>query len=419
MPLDIPIQAPLTESQAELTAKIGSMKSLLALPTAKKLNIPKGKQISLFDYILKVMRTLGIEPEFLFNLFLDKVFDEVGTFLEDKVIDALADSLGEQGKQLPSISNQNASDSQKKAFKESNKVFLKGLIPTTFLQAFKQKMAKDLTIMIFGPKDGPTATILNTSPPERERLINNAVCGQAVFSVSSPPIVREEELEFNRVALRQQLEKGEVELEISCQKVKIKLPEDPGFFFDGGGQNTVSNTAITPGQSLQFLVEHVKNQTQNINNEQNANSAGKSFEQTLIEKLLSFITTIVFPYLTGAFSVINSTSAGASSTPGNVVFSPCDIANDPDNKEVKEFQNSLSNALLKELLKIMLLFLIKRFKKFVANYFARTAIERQKRKTQKIRLKFNIFKAVDTLNKASAYASALLTLKGVLDELSE
>ena len=35
MAIDLPINAPLTESQGELTAKIGSMKSLLALPSIK------------------------------------------------------------------------------------------------------------------------------------------------------------------------------------------------------------------------------------------------------------------------------------------------------------------------------------------------------------------------------------------------
>ena len=74
MALQIPIPSPLTDSQAELTSKIGSMKSLLALPIDVHLKIPKGNQISTFDYLLKVFKTLGIEPELIFNIFLAKNF---------------------------------------------------------------------------------------------------------------------------------------------------------------------------------------------------------------------------------------------------------------------------------------------------------------------------------------------------------
>ena len=49
MALDIPIQSPLTEAQAELTSKIGSMKSLLSLDIDLNFNIPKENQISTME----------------------------------------------------------------------------------------------------------------------------------------------------------------------------------------------------------------------------------------------------------------------------------------------------------------------------------------------------------------------------------
>ncbi|MEK6829665.1 MAG: hypothetical protein AABY15_06095, partial [Nanoarchaeota archaeon] len=278
MALKIPISSPLTEAQAELTSKIGSMKSLLSLPINKNLKIPKEQQISTFDYLIKVMRAMGIEPEFIFNVFLDKVFDETGTFLEETVIAAVADSIGQKGRQLPGLINPTATQAEKDAYKISNRAYLAGLIPPVFLQAVKQQMAKNLALMIFGPKDGPAATTLNSNASERDRLFEDAICGQNLFSISSDPIVLQEDVEYNRVALRKQLEKGEVIFEISCQDVKITLPQNPSYIFEGGGQFTASSAVPpTPSQSLGILVQHVKNQGQRINKERNSNSIGHSF----------------------------------------------------------------------------------------------------------------------------------------------
>ena len=69
----------LTEVQSELTAKIGSMKSILALPSFKKPNIPKDLQISPMDYLLKVLSSLGIDPQIIFSSFLSSVLDEYTT----------------------------------------------------------------------------------------------------------------------------------------------------------------------------------------------------------------------------------------------------------------------------------------------------------------------------------------------------
>lgn len=416
MAIDLPINAPLTDAQGELTAKIGSMKSLLALPTIKKRNIPKESQISTFDYLLKIMEAMGLNPEVIFNAFLNKVFDETGTFLEEKVLDAIGDSIGENGIQLsPYINNPTASSDDKKAYKVANKTFIRGIVPNTFLQVVKQKIAKDLMVMIFGPKQ-TNPNSLNTNQAEVDFFINNAVCAEGMFSLSNDPIVRNNDIEFNRIKLRQQLEKGEVVYEISCQDVKIKLPEDPGFIFNGGGSFTSPSSTISPAQSLIFSVQYVNNQVQRINNETNANKGGKRFYQILIEKLLSFISVLIQPYLPSVFTIINSSIGSNPPVPmGNVVFDNCAIANDPENNSKKEFTKSLFNALLKGLLKLLLLFAIKKFKQLVANYFARTALEKQRRKLEKAKLKFQVFSKVqDNVDKIQKYQAALETLATIL-----
>lgn len=416
MAFDLPINSPLTDVQGELTAKIGSMKSLLALPTINLRNIPKDNQISSFDYLLKILTAMGLNPEVIFNAYLTKVFDEAA-FLEEKVFNAIAHSVGEQGIQLsPYISNPTATKDVKKTYKISNQGYVQGLasstLSTTFLQTVKQKIAKDLVIMIFGPKSGPASTTLNPNPTEVNNFINNAVCGEGMFTLSNDPIVRNEDVEFNRIKLRDQLEKGQVVYEISCQEVKIKLPADPGFIFNGGGTFTSASSVVSPAQSLSFTVQYVNNQVQRINNETNANKGGKKFFQILIEKLISFISVLVQPYLPTVFSMINSTLPTSQQVAqSDFVFDNCAIANDPQNDAKKEFAKSLFNALLKDLLKLLLLFVIKKFKQLVANYFAKTALEKQRRKLEKAKLKFQVFSQVsDTADKIQKYQAAISTL---------
>jgi len=424
MALQIPISSPLTDSQAELTSKIGSMKSLLTLPIDTHLKIPKGNQISTFDYLLKVLKALGIEPELIFNIFLDKVFDESGNFLEEKVIAAVADAIGQKGRDLANgINNPIAIQDEKDSYKKNNLSYLNNLVPSGFLQVVKQQIAKNLTMMIFGPKDGPAAEILNSDPVERDRLIKESVCGVNLFNLSSDPVVRQEDVEYNRVKLKQQLEKGEVVFEVSCQDIKVILPADPGYIFGEGGLFTASSTLPpTPSQSLNILVQHVKNAGQRINNEENSNSIGHSFFEIMIGKLLNYISSLLFPFLGPIFTVVNTSSVGGDLNPSNVAYSNCDIMNTTDSagqdpKEKQEFLRSLSNALLKELLRMLLVFAIKEFKKLIANYFTRTAIEKQKRKSEKIKQKFAVFsgKSFDAANKASKYASAAATLSSILE----
>ncbi len=100
---------------------------------------------------------------------------------------------------------------------------------------------------------------------------------------------------------------------------------------------------------------------------------------------------------------------------GDFVFDNCALANDPENSSKKEFSKSLFNALLKDVLKLLLLFVIKKFKKLVANYFASTALEKQKRKLEKIKMKFKVFsKLADNADKIQKYQAALSTLSDVI-----
>lgn len=421
MALDLPIQSPLTEAQAELTSKIGSMQSLLALPFNKTINIPKGKQISTFDYLLKILRAMGLPPEFLFQRFFDLVFDEAGSFLEEKVLRAIAAAIARKGRDLTAATATPVSPLNEAKIKEltdTNEQVLLNAIPNTFLTTIKKKILEDLTRMIFGPfnKIGDTY-----SPTQQQKMQRDVICGVNAFSVSNKPVVRNEDIEFNKIQLREQLESGTIQFEISCQQVKISLPEDPEVILNGTGANgSIPSTQITPAQSVSFLVEYVESQTQNINNQNNANAAGKSFWQILLDKFLNYISTLVIPHLGAVFSFINTLPAGAGLDEDNTLYSLCELENDPDNKEKQEFAKSLINALLKELLKIILLFLIKQFKIFVKNYFARTAKEKARRAINKIKARFKIInQAGEAAEKAAKYAAAAASLATILGVLKD
>lgn len=424
----------LTDLQSELTAKIGSMKSILALPNIKKPNIPKDQQISAMDYLLKIFSSLGIDPQVIFNAFLSSILDELTPKLEEYVLKAIADAIGQKRIQLSPYINAplTANSAQIQVFKDANYQYLKELIPETFLQAAKQKIVKDLMIMIFGPKDGPVAEALNPNAIEREYLISNAVCGIGMFAISNDPQLKDSDIEYTRIKKRKELEKGEVVYEISCQDVKITLPENPQIFFEGGGVNSVDQQLpLTPYQSIVQINQYVVNQTQKINNEKNSNKVGKSFLQILVEALINSISTLIQPYLPSVFTTIENAVAAENNFPaGSVSFptidfvsSMCEINNlsnsnatDAEKKQKKEFTRSLLNSLLKDLVKLLLVFAVKRFKKFVKDYFAQRAVERQKRKLEKSRIRYEqVFSKVkDTQDKVEKYQAAISVLTNFL-----
>ncbi len=401
MAFQTPQNTPLTDTQKELTSKIGSIKNLLSIPNRSNKNIPKNQQISTFDYLIKILRVLGFPPEPLFRLFIEKVFSPVETFLEEKVLQAIGDSLSSKGIVLEQG--------------KDNGDVLRRAIPATFLQTVKQKMAKELTYMIFGGRPDSSKTLSLVDNPGRAAvLIEQAVCGSNMFSLSNNPSETNQDIEFNRVSLLNQLEKGEVVFEISCQEVKIKLPEDPGSFFDEGGILNQQSSSISPAQSLNSVVNYVADQTGSINNQNNAESAGKSFFEILIGKLLSYITTLVLPNLGAPFAWLNA-NGYPDITAIDIAPDNCSIS--PDSSiSTKSFSKSLMNALYLTLLKIILLFIIKQFKKLVKNYFAKAASERAKRKSEKIKMKFNLLGGIaDSASKAVKFKAALSSLGSILN----
>ena len=427
MPLNVPNSNPLTTTQSELTAKIGSMKSLLELPFLEFKTVPKEIQISTFDYLLRILESMGISVEVIFQQFLSRVFDESGEFLEDAVIDGLAKQLTFAGVQMPggTFDVGTTGDEEILAITNANKSAISAGLEaaglSNFLQTAKQQIVKDLTLAIFGPKDGPAAEYLNPDPAQRQRIIENAVCAVDAYSLSNNGFTRNEDVEYNRIALARQLEKGEVILEISCQEVKIKLPEDPSWIFEGGGTQTLSSNPTTPAQSLEVLATYVESTAQQINNQQNAKSGGKTFIQILIEKLISNITNLVQPFIGPLLGAIGPLFPEEFNPQvDDLVTSTCEVLNESSpNPNKKAFGETLANRLYKLLVNMLLIIAIREFKALVKNYFARIARERGKRKLEKIKARFAMVDdAAEETRKAVAFAKASASLASVLGQTS-
>lgn len=424
MPLNIPSSNPLTTSQAEVTAKIGSMKNLLSLPSGNFKNIPKKRQVSTFDYLLKIFNSLGISPQIVFQLFFTRILDVSGNLLENAVVEGLAVQLTFFGVRLPgeTFDLNQASPEIRSQITQANKLVIQQRLQsaglTNFLQTAKQQIAKDLALALFGPKDGPAAEYLNPNPAERQRIIENAICAVDAFTLSNNAFIRNEDTEFNRIALARQLERGEVVFEISCQKVKIKLPDDPSWIFEGGGQQTIQSTSVTPAQSITQLATYVESVTQQINNQANAKDAGKTFWQIMIEGFISNATNLIFPFVGPLLSSVqNDIPNTISVTPENLITNTCEILNETSgNPQKKMFGEKLVNMLLKELLSFMLIFAIREFKKLVRNYFARISREKAKRKAARINNKFKLSAeaSIERAEKAARYAKALESLEPIL-----
>ena len=437
MALNTPINVPLTDSQAELTAKIGSMKNLLSLPIIKAKYIPKNKQISTHDYLLRILESLGINPSFLFMVFINNFFSEKGDWLVDKIFMAIAKTLAQGGTSFGSRVKTEKVDLTEELILQYTGSNYSTINNSSAGSGFRNAianggamlMAKKFTMMLFGTgSNSPTFNGINQA--QRDKLAQESICSSMIFSVSNDTYEKKSDLEYNRVKRLKEIEKGAVTFKISCQGVDVTLPEDPVFIFEGGGVNTIGGaTPPTAPKSMELLITHVENEVQRANSERNVNAVGKSFRQTFVERLISSAQSLLFeiPISPGSsqyaletlFAFIATTPAGDAQgiTLENTIYSSCAIGNDPNSIDKKRFFSNYVNSLLKALLLILLLAIIREFKRLVKNYFARTALEKVRRRIQKIKMKFQIFgKIIGAVEKAAKFAAAVAGLSGILGD---
>jgi hypothetical protein len=429
MAYQIPITQPLTETQAELVSKIGSMKNLMKLDFLQKFNIPKNEQISTFDYIIRIMRTMGIDPVILLKSFLS-YFLSTNKLIEF-ILRANAQLLVGMKINLDMTSNiilnDNSSKDEKKQVVEINyntlnsNFLLKTALITT-VEALKMQIIKDLMLLIFGNPKKQSGVSTMTQDQESGRLdelINEAYCGTEVFSVYSPSNNRNEDLEYNRISLKERLKKGNAFFRVTCEGVDVSMPDDPSFLFSEAPPGIISLSSTTPFQALTNCIDYIGNQTQKLSvgsGEGKSSSNKESFSQKLVEKLVVHIAILLKPIFMG-INIPSTSYNGLLKETQNVLFlqnrsveaniydpltlyppSSCEMLSnwdsDPNNWDASQKKSSLiltilCNMALNAVISYLMTYLLRKVREFITNYLAKRAVNKAKRKMDKLKQKLN------------------------------
>lgn len=417
MPFQAPINSTLTEAQNGALSKLNSVKTYLRAPENPFPKLSKDQQMSTFDFSIKSIDSLlgNNVSEIILQQFLSKIFDYTGpdkTLLEEMVINGLAKSLDAKGKQISET--------------QSNKDWLtQNVLPS--LTIGKRLLAKQIITMIFGPKEK-----MSENPSEQDFLLNAAACEEKLFSVTNNPSISGKELEFNRVRLKEQLEKGAVEIIVNCQKLEIKLPDDFEDQFnlqDSATAGVPENQRPNPATSFVLLNQYVQNETSSQRSREDSTSVRKNFFQILIDKLLSLISVSLSldPAFNQIFDLINKElrdSGQEEESANSICSSPCEISDACDSgneqrfNQLSAFSSSLINSLYALVVSMLVRKLINEAKALVQQLVVVKAKEKIQKLIEKQRSKFKFLDdASNASSKSSQYQENLKNIKGIFDYL--
>lgn len=284
----------------------------------------------------------------------------------------------------------------------------------------KRALVAQIIKMIFGPKEK-----INPDPEVQEKLLNAAACGEKMYSISNNPGVTEQELEYNRVELKRQLESGKVELIVSCQKVEISLPENFEDEFDlvsSEGLGIPESQRPNPAESFTLLNNYVKSEMQRQRNEEDSTQVKQSFFQIVIEKIMQYISVSlsVSPEMNQVFGVINAELIKTRQEPlssKEILSSPCEICESCKSGNEKDFEqkSAFSKSIINSLYSIVLSMLIRRLVSEAKSKIAKLIQEKAKEKILKLikrqKEQFNFLKKIqnasEKVSKATEYKERL------------
>jgi len=421
-----PVVSPLTQTQEKLLGQLGSLKNILTLPTKKNLNLPEEKQVSTFDYLLRIAEaTIGAAfIDIILKRFIDEIFNTQSDKLEKMILKGIAKSLDAQGKKIsnnPNISNEQWLNAN-----------VAGMLHALF-EIVKALIVKQIIAMIFGPKQkmshdtlGRTDVPIDPNPPSQDVILNDVVAADSMFSLSNADSNQFGDQEFNVVQLKERLEKGEMIFTISCQDIKIKLPVDFDQQVDAIINNVIT-TVTTPGQSVgpgsgqvpnpsaafDYIINHVGNETQRINVPENSNAIRKSFLQILVEQIINTIIIAISPYLVDVVNKINTENPTLNLTIIGLLSSPAELKNlyksDESQFNLKStFISALTNAMYALLISMILKALIKEVKKLIKNAIAKKAATRLQSKFKRLSaIRNSLNQGLEAADKAKRAAEAL------------
>jgi hypothetical protein len=418
MPFKSPINATLTEAQNGALAKLSSVKTYLRAPENPFPKLAKEQQMSTFDFSIKAIDNLvgNNVSEIVLQQFLVKILDHVGpdkTVLEEMIVGALAKSLDARDKQI--VSGQ------------TNQAWLtENVLPK--LTIAKRLLAKQIITMIFGPKE-----LMSDDPQKQNMFLESSSCGEKLFSVTNNPSISEKELEFNRVKLRDQLNKGAVEIIVNCQKLEIKLPRNFEEQFNLQNSDTIGipeSQRPNPATSFVLLQQYVQNEASSQRTQEDSRNVRRGFFHLLIDKLLSSITVSlsVDPSFNEIFELINENLTKNGQEPesaSSICSSPCAITNACSSGNEQEFKkmSSFTSGLINSLYALVVSMLVRKLINEAKKKIQELVVEKAKQKIQKLLEKQKSkFKFLDEAQNASSkvqqYNENLKNIKDIFDYLN-
>ena len=327
MAFNVPVQNPLTGAQSEALSKLQTMNNLLVIPFKKFFDRPKSEQISLLDFLTKITdATLGVGYiDNLIMTFFNDLFDKNSEKLESSIIKGIAKALDSKTK----------ADGSPVTIKQgmSNEEWLTANVKPELhvaMRIIKAILVKKAIQLMFGPND--KIKVLKLPPNDydnnfyltknytdltADQYLENAALQDVMFTTVNVASNTYGDIEYNIVQLKEQLAKGIVTFTVSCQDVKINLPESILQSADavidnninvylqgqtvGGGQATYQN----PAGVLVELNGHVENETQRINSEENAAAVRKSWIRIMLDKMINLLPIVLYPILQKILDKIN------------------------------------------------------------------------------------------------------------------
>jgi hypothetical protein len=444
MAFNVPTQQPLTMTQNEALAKLSSMNSLLTIPFKQFFDKPKSKQISLLDFMTLIANSiLGTGYiDTLIMRFINDLFDKNSSKLEKAIIKAMAGALDKK----PITIKQGM----------SNKDWLTANVEPelhTAMEVLKALLVKKIMVLIYGPKNRmnpmtiPPGTYNNSYLPDSgnfddltpDEYLDNASLSDVMFTTVNTESNTFGDVEMNIVKLRQQLEKGQITFTVSCQDVKINLPEqliqsaDDAIMNNvvsflgqtvGGGPQTYQN----PSKVLVELTGHIDSEVQRINNEENVSAVRKSWLRILLDKIINLLPLALYPVLRKVLDKINAqieqdTGINPELTVENTLGLAVAIKNGLSDKNLFEknstFYKILMNAIYSVVLALILKKLIPKITKLITKALAKKRANDLKRKIKRFQARAKLLQeqAKNVERKVMA-AKALTVIKPIMDYIA-
>lgn len=442
MAFQVPTQQPLTGAQNEALSKLNSMNNLLTIPFKNIFDKPKSKQISLLDYLTQIANSiLGTGYiDTLILKFINDLFDKNSTKLEKAIINGLAKALDAKPIRISAT--------------QSNKDWLVANVQpelTIAMQILKALIVKRIMVLIYGPKNRmtpmriPPGTYQNPYLPDDgyyddlspDDYLDNSSLSDVMFTTVNTESNTFGDVEMNIVKLRQQLEKGQITFTVSCQDVKINLPEkilqsaddlinNNVAFFKGqtvGGQPA---TYQNPSKVLVELTGHVDNEVQRINNEENVSAVRKSWLRILLDKIINLLPIALYPILRKVLDKINTEVASRAPfinpnlTVENTLGLAVAIKGSISDKSLFEknsvFYKTIMNAIYAVVLALILKKLIPKITKLIAKALAKKRANALQRKIKRLQARAKLLQDVaQNAQKKIMAAKALAALKPIIN----